>query len=168
MISKRQLVLSLCGMLLAACDGGGEAATPPAPPAIAAAPLEKAPEAPKGPPPASIQETTFGLALEADPAYTEGKESKFRIVLTAKGGYHVNQDYPIRVDLSGPESLRLDKRSLGKPDAAAFGEEAARFEVPFSAQKGTHEVSAVVDFAVCTKETCVPDQRTLALNLQVM
>ncbi len=171
MISKRQLELGLCGILLTACGGSGDAtssAAAPSPSSAVAPTPAPAAEAPKGPPPASIQENTFRLALEADPAYVEGKGGKFRVVLKAMGGYHVNQDYPIRVDLSGPESLKLDKRSFGKPDASQFGEEAARFEVPFSAQKGTHEVSATVDFAVCTKETCVPDQRTVALNLQVM
>jgi len=171
MVLKRRLEMGLWGLLLTGCGGGGEASGPaaaPAPAAPAAPVAAKAPEAPKGPPPSSIQENTFRLALESDPSYGEGKDGKFRVVLTAMGGYHVNQDYPIRVDLSGSEALKLKKSSLGKPDAAAFGEESARFDVTFSAQKGTHPVSAVVDFAVCTKETCVPDQRTLALNLNVM
>lgn len=170
--AKRRLAACLVGGWLSACGGGAEpaATAPAAEPAAEAKPAEvaPAPEAPKGPPPASIQENTFRLALEADPGYGEGKDAKFHVVLKAMGGYHVNPDYPIRIDLKAPEALKLSKTSFGKPDAAEFGEESARFDVSFTAAKGTHAVEAAVDFAVCTKETCVPDQRTLALNLEVM
>jgi len=170
--SQRRLLVCLVGAWLSACGGGAEpaASAAVAEPAAAAKPAEvaPAPEAPKGPPPASIQDNTYRLALEADPSYGEGKDGQFHVVLKAMGGYHVNPDYPIRVDLKGPVGLKLAKTSLGKPDAAEFGEESARFDVSFTAPKGTHAVEASVDFAVCTKETCVPDQRTLALNLQVM
>jgi hypothetical protein len=109
------------------------------------------------------------LALEGAPDYAVGKSAQVRVVLTALGGYHVNPDYPIRVDLEGPATLRWAKPSLGKADAAEFGEHAARFEAGFTAeQPGTHEVKARLDFAVCTKETCVPDQRTVALKVKVM
>ncbi len=169
MATKLRLTLAVFGIVSAVACGGPEtpAATEPAGPA----PVVQAPpvaSAPKGPPPASIQENTYRLAFETDPAYGDGKDGKFRVVLTAAGGYHVNQDYPIRVDLKAPAGLKLTKASLGKPDATQFGEEAARFDVSFNAPKGTHTVEALVDFAVCTKETCVPDQRTIALNLQVM
>lgn len=170
MTTKLNLKAGLVAVLLAACGGSGSnetpAATEPAGPAQPAP--APAPEAKKGPPPASIQENTFKLGFETDPSYGEGKDQKFRVVLTAAGGYHVNQDYPIRIDLKAPEALKLPKTSLGKPDAAQFGEESARFDVSFTAPKGSHTVEALVDFAVCTKETCVPDQRTIALNLQVM
>ena len=169
---KLKLQTGLFGILLAACGGAESTGTAPvaepAGPAQTAQQAAPAADAPKGPPPASIEENTFRLGFETDPAYGEGKDGKFRVVLTAAGGYHVNQDYPIRIDVKAPPALKLPKSSLGKPDATQFGEESARFDVSFNAPKGTHVVEALVDFAVCTKETCVPDQRTIALNLQVM
>jgi hypothetical protein len=130
------------------------------------APAAAAPQ-PSGPPQRSIEDNTFRLALVSEPEYTAGAPSTFKLLLEAKGGYHVNQDYPIRVDLSAPAAVKLQKASLGKPDAAEFGEHKARFEVPFSADKGSHQLSANVDFAVCTPETCVPDQRAVAISLSV-
>lgn len=109
----------------------------------------------------------FRLALEPAPQYLAGQAASLRLVLQAKGGYHVNQDYPIRVDLKAPAGLKLAKSSLGKPDAAAFGEQSASFDVGFSADKGAQYVSATVDFAVCTADTCVPDQRTVATAVNV-
>ena len=170
-MTKRTIEAALVGILLSACGGSEPATTPaatePAGPAKTVEPVKVAEEK-KAPPPASIQENTFKLAFETDPGYGEGKDGKFHVVLTAAGGYHVNQDYPIRVDLKAPAELKLPKASLGKADASQFGEESARFDVSFSAPKGSHPIEALVDFAVCTKETCVPDQRTIALNLQVM
>ena len=62
----------------------------------------------------------------------------------------------------------MAKSQLERPDAAEFGEKAARFDVPFTpAQAGEHTVQAKVRFAVCTPETCVPDERTLALAIAV-
>lgn len=165
MARTRHLKLGLVGLLLVACGGGSATPEQPAAPAPVPAAAVKAPATPPTP---SIEENTFRLALETEPNYGEGKSGQFRVVLTALGGYHVNPDYPMRVELKAPEALKLAKSSLGKPDAAEFGEHAARFDVSFTAPKGTHSVEANVDFAVCTKETCVPDQRTVAVKLQVM
>jgi Disulphide bond corrector protein DsbC len=151
----------LCVLAVAACS---KSEPKPAP----AAPAAPAPVAePKSAPQPSIEDNTFKLALVSEPEYSAGAPARLSLLLEAKGGYHVNQDYPIRVDLKAPAGVKLQKPSLGKPDAAEFGEHKARFEVPFSAEKGSHQLSADVDFAVCTPETCVPDQRTLAVSLSV-
>ncbi len=151
--------------LLAGCSRSEPARAPAAekPAAYAAAPATKQAEPPKP----SIDDTTFRLTLSGAPEYTAGTAGSVALTLEARGGYHVNQDYPIRVDMKAPPGVKLSKSSLGKPDAVQFDEGEARFDVPFSADKGTHDLTATVDFAVCTKETCVPDQRTVALQLAV-
>ena len=153
--------LLLSFALLAACSRGA----PPAPPSEPApvAPVAKVAEPPKP----SIDDTTFRLTLVGAPEYAADKDSALELTLEARGGYHVNQDYPIRVDVKAPAGVKLAKASLGKPDAATFNEQQASFKLPFSASAGAHDLTAVVDFAVCTKETCVPDQRTVALAFQV-
>ena len=160
---------AVCGGAMLA--GGGLAGCSkieaPAPSAEAPTPgPAAAPQAAAAPTP-SIEDKTFKLALVSDPEYTAGAPAKLKLVLEARGGYHVNQDYPIRVDLKAPAAVKLDKTSLGKADAAEFGEPSAKFEVPFTAQSGAHQLTADVDFAVCTPETCMPDQLTLAVSLHV-
>ena len=132
-------------------------------PAEAPAPAAKVAEPPKP----TIEDTTFRLALTGAQAYEAGKLGEAQLVLEARGGYHVNQDYPLRVDVKVPAGVKLEKASFGKPDASQFGEERAHFVLPFKAEPGAHDLTATVDFAVCTKDTCVPDQRTVALPLAV-
>jgi hypothetical protein len=164
---RRFLPHAACGagLLFLASQGGCSKPEPPKAEPAAAAPAA-APQPASAPQP-SVEDNTFKLALVSEPEYTAGAPGKLQLLLEAKGGYHVNQDYPIRVDLKAPAGVKLAKPSLAKPDAAEFGEHKARFDVPFSADKGSHQLSAEVDFAVCTPETCVPDQRTLAVSLSV-
>jgi hypothetical protein len=159
MMRSRWLILA--PVLLAACSRTEAPAPAPAPTAPSA---EKAVEVPPAP---KVEDNTFRLALVGAPEYQAGQAGSLALTLEALGGYHVNQDYPIRVDVKAPPEVKLGKASLGKSDAAQFGEQQARFELPFSASAGAHDLTATVDFAVCTKETCVPDQRTVALALQV-
>jgi hypothetical protein len=152
------LFLSIVG-----CSKSEAPAAAPAPtPAPAAAPA--APQSPPGP---SVEDNTFKLSLVGEPEYSAGSAATLKLVLEARGNYHVNQDYPIKIDLKAPAGVTLPKASLGKPDASEFGEKIARFELPFSATAGAYELSADVDFAVCTPETCVPDQRKLAIKVAV-
>jgi hypothetical protein len=167
---RKSLSLVLITFASWSCGSSDEkAATEPAGPTepTKAADTQKAAE-PAKPPPTVIEEPTFRLASQGSPQYGADKDEKFRVVLEARGGYHVNEDYPIRVDFKAPEGVKLAKASLARADAAAFGAESASFDVSFSAPKGEHELIATVDFAVCTKETCIPDQRTLAVKLSVL
>ena len=106
-----------------------------------------------------IEDPRVGDYLRAFPPAKGGISGRFLAVNRGKRS--------IALDLKAPAGVKLDKPSLAKPDAAEFGEHKARFDVPFSAEKGAHQLSANVDFAVCTPETCVPDQRTVAVSLSV-
>lgn len=149
---------------LAGCSKSEPGQTSAPAPATQAPAAPAKPEAPAGP---TVEDTTFKLSLAGQPEYTSGTQGTLQLTLEARGGYHVNQEYPIRIDLKAPDGVKLTKSSFERPDAKQFGEESARFELPFSATPGVHNVTASVDFAVCTKETCVPDQRTLALAVTV-
>ena len=72
------------------------------------------------------------------------------------------------VALKVPAGLSVAKTELKKSEASEYTEKAARFEVPVTPQQpGTHTLEAKVKFAVCTPENCMPDERTLALALNV-
>ena len=115
-----------------------------------------------------VDDPSFELVAKASGPYASGKLASFAIALTPHGEYHVNQEYPISISLHAGDGLSFPKSELAKADAATFGEKAARFDVPFTALKpGDLHVEAKVRFAVCTAENCVPDERTLALNLAV-
>jgi hypothetical protein len=173
-LSVAKLMLACASVAwLMACGDKPAAETPAAPPA--APPIEKPAEAPKpsgeGPAAAAVsdrvEDPSFELALKPTGTYSAGKVSSFALSLKPRGEYHVNQDYPFSVSLSSP-GASFPKAELVKADAAEFTDNIVRVDVPFTpTAAGAQTISANVKFAVCTPETCVPDERTLALALAV-
>ncbi|MDQ3034933.1 MAG: hypothetical protein M3Y87_21170 [Myxococcota bacterium] len=160
----------LCALALVACGSNEEAS----PVSGGGAAVPTAPTAPGGGcgDPAEAREVaedpSFELRASASGPYATGQEGRFEIALTPRGGYHVNADYPLTIELEAPGEVTLPDAELGADDAAEFGEPRARFQVPFTPTgAGQHRVTARVDFAVCTPEACMPDCRTLALVLPV-
>lgn len=163
-------------VVLSGCKQGGGGDPAPVAPAVQAPAKEPAPvptpaqQAPAAPEAATdrVEDPSFELALAPVGQYTVGQLGSFAVSLKPRGEYHINQDYPIAVTLRPADGLRLPKLEFKKPDAAVFGEQQARFDVPFTPDAaGTRRVEANVRFAVCTPETCVPDERNLALVLAV-
>ena len=129
------------------------------------APAAEPPTAEAGP---VVNDEAFELRAAATGPYQQGQLGQFAITLTPRGEWHVNEEYPISVELEAPAALGLPRPELERADAAEFGEERARFDVPFTpTAAGEHRVQAKVSFAVCTPENCIPDERTLALVLPV-
>lgn len=115
-----------------------------------------------------VEDPSFELRASASGPYAPGTEGRFEIALTPRGEYHVNADYPMTIDVEAPSAVTLPRAQLGPDQAAELAEPRARFQVPFTATAaGEHRVTARVDFAVCTPESCMPDCRTLALVLPV-
>ncbi len=176
---RRFLVVGTLALALGACGDDEEQtegtvtespAEPQAPAAeeregAAGAQAPEAAEAAGGP---VVNDEAFELRAAASGPYTHGQLGQFAITLTTRGEWHVNQEYPIAVELTAPSEVGLPKAELERGDAAEFGEERARFDVPFTpTAAGEHRVEAKVSFAVCTDENCIPDERTLALVLPV-
>lgn len=164
-----QAVLPLA-LTLVACGSPAEKPAAEAPPAPAAqpAPAPAAPAAPAAPPSERVDDPTFELAAVAAGPYAAGKLSSFAVSLKPRGEYHVNQDYPMSISITPSAGVEFPKTQIGKPEAAEFGDNIARFDVPFTGKAaGKHTITANVKFAVCTPENCVPDERTLAVVLPV-
>jgi hypothetical protein len=166
-------MLSALAVLSAATAcGNPEPANAPAPAEPAApqpqkpAPADPAPPKEGGP---VAEDPSFVLKIDGDMPYVVGNLATFAISLVPKGEYHVNEDFPIRIEITAPAALTMQKKVLEKPDAATFSEKNARFDVPFTAGAvGKHHVVANVKFAVCTPQTCIPDERTLSWDMDVV
>lgn len=168
----------LCAAPLGACGGETEAPTiEPEPEVEAPAETPEAAPTPEAPPAAPaaaeepspvVEDPSFELRAEPAEGYTATEEGSFAIRLTPRGNYHVNMEYPMNIQLSAPEGAGLGSSSLERGDADEYTEQRAAFTVPFvPSEAGEHTVTAEVDFAVCTPEACMPEQRTLALVLPV-
>jgi len=131
-----------------------------------APPASEEPYVPVGP---SIETGSFLLALApAESGYRVGKASDLQIELEGRGKWHVNQEYPIRVDLKGAPGVALKTAELGKDDAKEFSEEKVRFVVAVEpTAPGAHDVTCEVSFAMCTEENCILENRTVSTQLKV-
>lgn len=133
----------------------------------AAAPVApKNAEEPAGP---RIETGSFLLAVApAQSKYVTGQVGEVEIALEGRGQWHVNQEYPIRVDLEAAPEVALLKTKLVKDDAKEFGEKKVRFVAAVEpSATGEHEVTCDVSFAMCTEENCVLERRTVAMKLEV-
>ena len=162
---KRPFLWSLL-VVLAGCGASSESNEPSPTPTAR-------PESPSTPPdegPAGARAEDESFVLEARPqeaGYATDALGAFAIVIEGQGGWHLNHEFPVSVELTG-EGVAFPKPTLGKEDAAEFVDERARFDVPFTpSSAGEREVRAVVSFAMCNPTSCVPKSETLALALNV-
>lgn len=177
MRTKSRLGWTMLGLVACGWGCGGNKAQPADPPAtqpaqpVAEAEAAKAAPvaaAPKTAAPSSIEDSGFTLQLAEAGPYKAGELSRFVVKLEPRGVFHINQEYPIEISLTGDTDTVFPKSSLARADAAHFDEKSARFDVPFTAKAaGDHKLLANVKFAVCTAENCVPDERDLALAVAV-
>jgi hypothetical protein len=116
-----------------------------------------------------IETGSFVLEVSpAQPVYAAGKPGELEIALESRGEWHVNEEYPIRVDLKAAPGVAIPKAELVKDDATEFGEEKVRFVAAVEpSAAGEHEVTCDVSFALCTEENCILEKRTLAMMLEV-
>lgn len=170
--------LSLGVVVMLGCGGGQSDKAPataePAAPHVAeekpaqAPPSEAAAAKPAEPLSDKASDPSFMLQLKPAGPYATGKLGTVVLDLEPREPYHVNQEYPMSVSVSAKDGITLPKAELQKGDAAEYTEKRARFEVPFTpTAAGEHQIEAHVRFAVCTPETCVPDERKLALAVPV-
>lgn len=167
----RILSVVLCAGWVASGCGSSRDSTPNVEPPPSAQPGQAAQTPPPAPPATVgpvVTDTGFEIRATAEPTYTAGQAAAFGISLSPRANYHVNQEYPIHITLRAPNGVTLQKTELARADAAEFTERLARFSVPFTAgAAGSTRVEAEVDFAVCTPENCMPDRRTVAVNIAV-
>lgn len=123
----------------------------------------------QGPAGPSIETGSFLLAVAPSQSkYRVGKPGEVEIALESRGPWHVNQEYPIHVDLNAGPSVTLDKKELAKDDAKEFGEKKVRFVAALEpSATGEQEVSCDVSFAMCTEENCILERRTVTAKLEV-
>jgi hypothetical protein len=151
----------LVALALAACQPSAPAQ--PAPPPLPAAP--PAAVAPGEPPP-------FEVALQPPAAARAGEAATARVVLRARGGFHVNRDYPMafRPEPGSVAAFGAERVALGdgaeRTPCAAEPEEACAVAAPLAftlKEPGEARLAGTLAFSVCTKEICRIEKVPLAL-----
>ncbi len=118
--------------------------------------------------PARIETATYVLELASAADVSTAQPTEVWLTLEGRGGFHVNLEYPLRVELGGSSQLVLEKTTLRTGDAAEVGDARARWKAQAHwSAAGEQWIAARVQFAMCTEDACVPDERVVAVTVQV-
>ena len=113
----------------------------------------------------SYNEEAFQLSFEAPPAAKVGVPLTLKVILVAKNGYKVNDEYPIKFKFDENAGVKAAKDTVRKEDAKL---EKMRVELPMQvtiAGAGATSVSGRLSFSVCTEERCLIEKRDLKVNV---
>jgi hypothetical protein len=143
------------GVLAAtACDGRGRAPE-------AARPGGEAAALPAGPAERSEGEE-FAVEARHDAAATVGQATTVVFIGTGKGGWHVNVEYPAKLEALAVDGFTVAKTVLRKEDAAQFDEQQLRFDVPLTPTRaGELPVQFKFKFGLCSGDRCVTREAVL-------
>ena len=106
---KPALIFGLPLFLVACAEAEATSGETPTP-----TPEVRTPAAEPGP---LVEAPSFELRATAAGPYTAGARGTFGILLTPRGNYHVNEEYPMTVTLAGPEAVSWPSAELGNEDA---------------------------------------------------
>jgi hypothetical protein len=124
--------------------------------------------------PAEHKAATAGPPLATNGAYrvdaapqvacASGATCEARVVLTALGDYHVNQEYPFKFVGDPAPAVQLDGAATFAVDDARHGTLTIKFR-PMA--PGTANLAGTFKLSVCSDQACEIEAPTLALTVPV-
>ncbi len=106
-------------------------------------------------------------------AVKNGQKGKVVLSIKAKGGAHVSDEAPLKIELSGKQ-LTLDKSKLTLADSLTQKKAGSaeypnpQFEVGFMPTAiGKASVDAKLTFFICTDKVCARQSKTLSLPVEI-
>lgn len=111
----------------------------------------------------------YTAEIKASGAYKLGTEGVVDVVLTPKGGYHINAQYPYKFKVTdpAPEGVTFPKAILVRADGS-FEEKKGSFRVPFVAAKaGKISVGGTLYLSVCSDANCIIEKEPLEVAVDV-
>ena len=92
--------------------------------------------------------------------------------LQPAAGYHISQDYPIKLTIEAPAGVKVDKTELtaggrdkSQGDAQQLSEQHLAFAVKATPDKpGNYEIKGIFKFGVCDKDSCHPKKQPVAIQ----
>jgi hypothetical protein len=140
-------------------------ATVPAPSARASSEERADPAQPTT---AKAEADTYLVEITAGSPYKVGATGSVKVSLTAKAGFHINDQYPYRFKTSPPaEGVSYPKPVLERADGQ-FEEKTAVFHLPFVASHaGEFTVGGVLNLSVCSPASCIVQKAPLDVSVTV-
>jgi hypothetical protein len=102
------------------------------------------------------------------PSAKANERAVAKVSVSPKGAFHVNTEYPVKLTITAPDGVKLDKEKQTGPDAKRFEKAGLDFEVGFTASgSGKKSFTGELKFAVCTDTECKPTTEKVAFDVDV-
>ncbi|PRQ09469.1 protein-disulfide reductase DsbD family protein [Enhygromyxa salina] len=177
-------LLALVGVVLPACannagDGAAKGKDGEAKPAAGSTDKPAADPAVEGQPVDGDQKvgTAAGeaggenqqYALKIEPSEGKvGEEGQVSIRVIPSESWHMNLEYPTKLQVTAPAGVVVANPKLGKDDAVKFDEQNCEFAVKYTpSEAGEKTFTGEIKFAVCQDTACVPKTETLEFQVAV-
>lgn len=108
-------------------------------------------------------------ALQIDPSEGKvGEEGQVTIRVVPTAEWHMNLEYPTKLQVTAPAGVEVAKAKLGKDDAVKLDERNCEFSVKYTpSEAGDKTFTGEIKFAVCQDTACVPKTETLEFQVAV-
>ena len=103
------------------------------------------------------------------PSAKKGEKATAVLHVQGQGDFHVNEEYPVKLTITAPAGVKLEKATMKKEDAAKFGKDGADFNIAFtSSDTGKKDFTGDFKFAVCKgSEACKPVAEKVSFSVDV-
>jgi hypothetical protein len=110
----------------------------------------------RGQAPAEAPEDRYEVEVEL-PKSIPGKESLAKVHVHPRGDWHMNTDFPVKLELQTPVGVELVSGKLTREHVERLDDEALTFAVPFTpASEGQKRFEGKLSFAMCGELACDP------------
>lgn len=107
------------------------------------------------------------LDVKAPSSAKKGEKATTRLHIEGAGRFHVNIDYPVKLTVTEPSGVKVEKSKQTHKDAVKFEKEGADFDIVFSStETGKKSFAADLKFAVCTADECDPKNEKIAFDVE--
>lgn len=110
----------------------------------------------------------YKVEIKSSAACAAGKECKVEISLEAKGEFHINDKYPLKMKLTdpAPDGVTYTKAIVKKEDGT-FKEKSGTLPIGFTVAKaGKAKIGGTFSFSVCSDANCVMEKVDLELEVE--
>ncbi len=115
---------------------------------------------------AGTQDASFSVSLQVPGVFKVGTPGALQALLTVKAPYHVNAEYPHRLEMQPGGAVAFEKSRIGR-EAAQIQPD--RMSIPVTltvSQPGRHTVAGTLSFSLCTAEKCVMEKRPVTATIE--